>query len=164
MTRALTRLCAVLLLVTGLGLVSGPATGAGAGSVRSAHTYPDFEPAASDPAELRAAWRTWQELDASAYTLRLRNSCFCVERPALETKVVDGEVTTVTYQGRTRELRRKGYDMDRMFLILRDAYAHAAELDVRYSSRGVPTRIAIDWDLMIADEEAYYSVKLRGLG
>jgi hypothetical protein len=159
----MTRLLAVLLLVVGLGLTSGTAD-ATISSDRGAPTYPDFVPAASDPAELRAAWRTWQELDAAAYTLRVKNSCFCIERPALETEVVDGEVTAVTYQGQARELRRKGYDMDRMFLILRDAYAHAAELDVHYSNRGVPTRIAIDWDLMIADEEAYYSVRLRGLG
>lgn len=160
----MTRLLAVLLLVTGLGLTSGSATGAETRSDRGAHTYPEFVPTAGDPAELRAAWRRWQELDASAYTLQVKNSCFCIERPALETAVEDGEVTAVTYQGRTRELRRKGYDMDRMFLILRDAYAHAAALDVRYSSRGVPTRISIDWNLMIADEEAYYTVRLRGLG
>ena len=159
----MTRLFAVLLLVAGLGLVSAPATGADARSERAAHTYPDFVPTASDPVELRAAWEAWQGVDASAYTLRVLNSCFCLERPALETRVSNGAVIAVRYQGRDRLLRRKGYDMDRMFLILREAYAHAAVLDAHYSDRGVPTRISIDWDLMIADEEAHYSVKLRRL-
>jgi hypothetical protein len=160
----MTRLSAVIALVASLGLVSG--TAADAAQVRperAAHVYKDFVPTASDPAELRAAWRKWQQLDASAYTLRVQNYCYCLDRPPLDTAVSDDEVTSVTYQGRTRELRRKGYDMDRMFLILRDAYAHAARLDVQYSDRGIPYRITIDWELLVADEEANYSVRLRGL-
>jgi len=163
----MTRLYAVLVLVASLGLtsglVSGPAAGVEVRPDQGAHVYQDFVPTASDPAELRAAWRKWQRLDATAYTLRVQNYCFCIERPPLDTAVSDDEVTSVTYQGRARELRRKGYDMDRMFLILRDAYAHADFLDVRYSDRGVPYRISIDWELLMADEEANYSVKLRGL-
>ena len=93
----------------------------------------------------------------------MKNYCFCIERPPLDTAVDGRRGDPVSYQGRTRELRRKGYDMDRMFLILRDAYAHADLLDVRYSERGVPNRISIDWNLMIADEEAYYTVRSRGL-
>ena len=133
-------------------------------SARGGHVYQDFTPQAGDPAALRRAWRHWQRLEADDYVLRVQNSCFCVERPPIDTKVVDGEVTSVTYQGGTRELRRKGYDLDRMYLILRDAYDHAYRLDVRYSDRGVPYRISIDWELMVADEEAYYTVKLRGVG
>jgi hypothetical protein len=160
----MTRLFAVIVLVSTLGLVSGTAADAQTRPDRSgAHVYQDFTPAASDPAELRAAWRKWQRIDASAYTLRVQNYCFCIDRPPLDTAVSDDEVTSVTYQGRSRELRRKGYDMDRMFLILRDAYAHADLLNVRYSDRGVPYRISIDWELMMADEESNYSVQLRGL-
>ena len=162
----MTRLLAVIVLVSTLGLVSGPAVGAEIRPDRagqSGHVYPDFKPAESDPAAQRNAWRRWQRLDASGYRLQVQNSCFCVERPPLVTAVADDEVTSVRYQGGTRDLRRKGYDMDRMFLILRDAYAHADFLDVRYSDRGVPYRISIDWELLMADEEANYSVKLRGL-
>jgi hypothetical protein len=128
------------------------------------HVYQDFTPQDDDPAAMRRAWRAWQRLAADHYVLRVHNSCFCLERPPVETTVVDGEVTSVTYQGGARQLRRKGYDLDRVFLILRDAYAHADRVDVRYSTRGVPYRMAIDWDLMAADEEANYTVKLRGLG
>lgn len=146
---------------------SAPVTATAPAAVQAApggHVYPDFTPQDGDPAALRRAWRDWRRQHADSYVLRVQNSCFCVERPPIETKVVDGEVTSVTYQGQTRQLRRKGYDLDRMFLILRDAYAHAYRLDVRYSERGIPYRISIDWELMIADEEAYYTVKLRGAG
>jgi len=146
------------------GLLSPSAAVAESPPDSSGHTYADFVPKPSDPKPLRKAWRAWQRLDPSTYVLRVQNFCFCVERPPLETTVADDEVTSVKYQGGTRELRRKGYDMDRMFLILRDAYARADRLEVRYSNRGVPHRISIDWDFMIADEEANYSVKLRGLG
>jgi hypothetical protein len=91
------------------------------------------------------------------------NTCFCVDKPPLETTVDGGEVESVRYEGHTRDLNRKGYDMDRLYLILRDAYAHADAVDVRYSERGVPNRITIDWNLMVADEEAYYTVGLSGL-
>ena len=76
---------------------------------------------------------------------------------------MNGDVTSVRYQDRSRELRRKGYDMDRMFLILRDAYAHADRLDVRYSDARRPRADLDRLGLMIADEEANYSVQLSGL-
>ena len=161
MTRGLALTVSALALLAGL--LSPPAAIAVAPS-GTGHTYPDFAPEPSDPRVLRKAWRAWQRVDASDYLLRVQNYCFCPQRPPLETTVEDDQVTSVTYQGGTRELRRKGYDMDRMYLILRRADAHAHRLDVRYSKRGVPYRVYIDWELMVADEEASYEVKLRGLG
>jgi hypothetical protein len=161
MTRAFVLTVSALALLAGL--LSSPAATAAATRSGTGHTYPDFTPQQSDPRVLRKAWRAWQRVDASDYVLRVQNYCFCVERPPIETTVENDEVTSVTYQGRTRQLRRKGYDMDRMYLILRRAYAHADRLDVRYSERGVPYRISIDWELLVADEEANYAVKLRGL-
>ena len=161
MTRGLALTVSALALLAGL--LSPPTAVAAAPTSGTGHTYPDFVPKQSDPRVLRKAWRAWQRVDASDYVLRVQNFCFCPERPPVETEVEDDEVVSVTYLGRTRELRRKGYDMDRMFLILRRAYAHADRLDVRYSDRGIPYRIFIDWQLMVADEEANYAVKLRGL-
>ncbi len=153
------------LLLAALFLLTGPTASATPEkpSAKAGHVYQNFTPQAGDPAELRRAWQRWQQQGLDHYVLRVHNSCFCVPQPPLETTVDDGEVTSVMYQDRSRELRRKGFDMDRMFLLLRDAYARADSLDVRYSTRGVPYRIAIDWELMIADEEANYSVKLHGL-
>jgi hypothetical protein len=161
MTRPLALTVSALALLAGL--LSSPAAAVDDPPSRAGHTYPGFAPQQSDPKTLRKAWRVWQSLEASGYVLRVQNHCFCIERPPIETTVAHDEVTSVTYQGHTRELRRKGYDMDRMFLILRDAYAHADRLDVRFSQRGVPYRISIDWELMAADEEANYTVQLRGL-
>jgi hypothetical protein len=169
MTRPLALTVSALTLLAGLlaglivGLLTPTAALAGEPPSRAGHTYKEFVPQQSDPKALRRAWRAWQRLGADDYVLRVQNYCFCLDRPPLETTVDGDEVTSVRYQGHVRELRRKGYDMDRMYLILRDAYAHADRLSVRYSQRGVPTRVLIDWELMMADEEANYSVQLRGL-
>lgn len=162
---SMTRLASVVLssLVLLAGTLAVPTVATADPPARLAPIYEDFTPERSDPKALRQAWRRWLQQDTASYVLRVKNYCFCPDRPPIDTTVSDGKVTSVKFQGRAREMRRKGYDMDRMFLILRDAYAEADVLRVKYSKRGVPFRIAIDWSFMIADEEANYTVQLRGL-
>ena len=166
----------VLLPALLLALLAGPTACAASGSdVASAGSasgggspassaYATFTPEPGDPPELRAAWRRWQRLGVDDYELRVLNSCFCPPRPPIATTVEDGEVTSVTFHGRDRELRRQGFDMDRVFLVLRDAYADADRVDAHYGHRGVPYRFTVDPDLQAADEESYYTVQLRHVG
>ena len=172
----LTRSPRLLLPVLLVALLAGPtacaasgtdpgpsATGAGsdAGTDPSPPAYATFTPVGSDPPELRAAWERWQRLGVDDYELRVLNSCFCPPRPPLATTVEDGVVTSVRLHGEERDLARRGFDMDRVFLLLRDAYAEADRVDARFGDRGVPYRFTVDPDLRAADEESYYTVQLR---
>ncbi len=148
---------------SGTGTGTGPST-TDAGTDPSPPAYATFTPVGSDPPELRAAWQRWQRLGVDDYELRVLNSCFCPPRPPVATTVEDGVVTSVRFHGEDRELARRGFDMDRLFLVLRDAYADADRVDARFGDRGVPYRFTVDPDLMAADEESYYTVQLRLLG
>ncbi len=51
--------------------------------------------------------------------------------------------------------------MDKIYRLLRKGYREAAHVFVRYSKRGVPRSVAIDWSEMIADEETFLTVRAR---
>lgn len=158
-------LLASLLLTAGLTATAGPAgaTSSSAAASVSAdepgYEIKRFHTRTDDDPQLVKAWRAWRGRDHQRYTTLVQRSCFCAEEPAIETKVRRGSVSSLTYEGRDRELTSAGYEMDALFRLLRSAHQEADLLRVSYR-RGVPVSIFIDWDRRMADEELGLSVRV----
>lgn len=121
-----------------------------------------FRPQPSDPAALRHAWTRWQALNETNYDLTVRLLCHCQRRPALVTKVRDGKVVNVAFEGRPRhKVRGQGWTMQRLFQLLRKSERTASSVQVVYTQEGVPRRINIDSHRATADDETYYRVVLN---
>lgn len=118
-----------------------------------------FEPTATDDPALVKAWSAWDAKDIDDYTTTVMLACFCPEIPAVRTVVRDGEIRKVVQGGR-RLAHRKGYSMDQLFAMIRDAHETADRVEVIYTSRGVPKSIAVDMWETSADDERYYTVSL----
>lgn len=118
-----------------------------------------FEPTPTDEPTVLAAWQAWDKKGIDDYTTTVTLSCFCPETPAVRTVVRDGEIRRVLQGGR-RLGHGRGYSMDDLFLMLREAHRDADRVEVTYTARGVPKSIAIDPEKMATDEETYYTVSL----
>jgi len=125
----------------------------------AAHAAGTFEPTATDDPELVAAWEAWEEKEIDEYTTTVRLTCFCPEIPVIRTVVRNDEVRKVTQGGR-RLADRRGYSMDQLFAMIREAHAEADRVEVTYTPRGVPKSITIDPEELAIDEESYFTVSL----
>lgn len=121
-----------------------------------------YVPGLNDDSELVAAWQRWQAKGIDDYVTTVQFMCFCPQMPERRTVVRNDRIRKVT-EGPKRLSRGKGHSMDQLFVMIREAQAEADEVRVTYSRRGVPRSIAIDPEKMMADEEAYYTVRLRRL-
>lgn len=128
------------------------------GTAQAAPAVKPFEPTAGDDPALVAAWEKWEAKGIDDYTTAVQLSCFCLESPVVRTVVKNDRIRAV-YEARDRSAS-KGYSMDQLFHLLRDAYASADSVTVKYTPRGIPKKIAIDPEKMAADEETYYTVSL----
>lgn len=156
------------LAVTGL-LGPAPAQAAQAPSAPSharegsaPYQVKPFKPRASDNDRLVRAWRTWQRrTDHRQYYTEVDQSCFCPPRRPIMTNVIGKRVDLVFRKGRAgKPLEQRGYEMPRLYRILRDGYRSADAVKVRYRA-GVPVSIYIDYDEMVADEELVLSVRVH---
>jgi hypothetical protein len=156
MTTMKRALLAALLPLT-IGAVAAPA-------VAAADPQPvqPFVPGINEDPELSAAWQTWQSKGIDDYVITVRLSCFCQPRAGVRTVVRDDSTRRVTQGERTLSAGR-GWSMDELFTMIREESVDADSVTVDYTRRGVPKSIAIDRDVMIADEETYYSVTLSRL-
>ncbi|QCW49817.1 hypothetical protein FE634_04240 [Nocardioides dongxiaopingii] len=143
---------------------AGTSTAAGSDPrARAPYRITPFRPTADDDRRLVRAWRTWASRDDhERYTTVLRTACFCGPDPIKDvvTVVRGRRVTSVTHAGRSRELARHGYEMDAVYQLLREFYATADEVVVRYRN-GVPRRIAVDRIAGAVDDEVYHAVAVR---
>lgn len=128
----------------------------------AAHADDTFEPDAQDDAALVRAWEAWEAKGIEDYSTKVTLTCFCPESPVVRTVVRDGDVRAVNQGGR-RVGQARGHTMDQLFLMLREAHKSADQVNVTYTSRGVPKSITIDPEKAIADEETYYTVQLKRL-
>jgi hypothetical protein len=120
-----------------------------------------FEPRASDNDRLVAAWRRWTEARTPHYVTRVQRSCECPVQPLIRTEVRRGRLVSVT-DGLDNTLPwNEAWPMDGIYRLLRRGYRDADAVTVRYSDRGVPRRLTIDWSEQIADEETILSVRAR---
>lgn len=118
-----------------------------------------FVPGINEDPELSAAWQKWQAKGVDDYVILVRLSCFCVPAKAVRT-VIRGDRTVKVTQGDRRLRPRRGWSVDELFSMIRDASAASDSVTTDYSRRGVPQSIAIDPSTMVADDETYYSVSV----
>ena len=144
------------LLPLGLGAAAGPAAGADPQPVTP------FVPGIHEDPELAAAWQRWQSKHIDDYVITVRESCFCVRTQPVET-VIRGDRTVRVTRGDQRLGPARGWSMDELYTLVRDARADADRVDVDWSRRGVPRSIVVDPRAMVADEETYYSVTVSRL-
>jgi hypothetical protein len=148
------------LLALLLPLTVGVAAPAGAADP---HPVRPFVPGINDDPALSKAWQHWQARGIDDYLISVRLSCFCVPEKAVRTVIRNDRTRRVT-QGERRLAARRGWSMDELFTMIREAQAEADRVLVDYTRRGVPRSITIDPDTRAADEETYYSVSLSRLG
>ncbi|MEO9323001.1 DUF6174 domain-containing protein [Nocardioides sp. C4-1] len=167
MTRLLrtTLLTALVAALLGLVVPTAPGSAVAASAAlpgRTGAPYPvqPFVPAASDADELARAWARWSKRGVKRYTITVLRTCYCLPRKPVVTKVRGGRVVSVTHEGKPAQLKRRGFEVERLYRVLRRAYAKAAEVRVTYR-RGVPVSVYIDRDARIADEERGFIVTLR---
>jgi hypothetical protein len=152
-----------LAAVVALGLVA-PAGASPAAAEPPGPEVRAFEPRASDDARLRAAWQRWVEARTPRHATRVARTCGeCQSQPpVIRTEVRRGRLVSVRDVTDDRALPwQRAQPLDRLYRLLRKAYREAADVHVRYSERGVPLSIAIDWSELIADEETYLDVRVR---
>lgn len=125
----------------------------------AAYAQDVFEPVPTDDPTLLAAWQAWDDKGIDDYTTTVRLTCFCPREPRVRTVVRNGEVRKVLQGGRRLGLGR-GYSMDDLYLMIREAHATADRVEVTYTPRGVPKSITIDPEELALDEESYYAVSL----
>jgi len=126
-----------------------------------------FVPDESDRPRLRAAWQRWAEARGTSYVTRVTRHCLaCGPRPAvIRTEVRRNRLVAVHNQNNGHEVGwGRAWPMDRFYRLLRRGHRHADEVRVRYDRRGVPLRVAIDWDVLTADEETYLTIRAQMTG
>ncbi|WP_340539910.1 DUF6174 domain-containing protein [Nocardioides sp. GXZ039] len=167
LTRILTT--AVAAAATVLSLASAPAVATAASRPEAAHAAAPgdgapyvvqrFRLRASDHPRLVRAWRAWKSRDVVGYRTRVSRSCECAPEPPTRTTVRGRRVVSVTHVGQQGQLDEPGYPMENLYRVLRDGYADADYLSIRYRN-GVPRRIFIDWNEALADEETILAVRV----
>ena len=144
------------LLPLGLGATAGPAAAADPQPVQP------FVPGINEDPDLSAAWQRWQSKGIDDYVISVRLSCFCVPAKPVVTVIRNDRTVKVT-QGDRRLRPGRGYSMDELFSMIREASAESDAVTTDYTRRGVPRSISIDPSTMVADDETYYTVTLTRL-
>ena len=112
----------------------------------------------NDLADYRTLWEAQRLTD---YTFDVVRNCYCLGRADVRVTVKDGVITGVTEiaseVARDPETFRT---IDGLFDLVQDAYDRDAhEVQVEFDpGRGYPTRIWIDYVLMMADEEMGFTL------
>ena len=155
---------AAVLVATTLGalLAAGPAP-AVAASDPDAVPIPvkPFVPRAGDDDQLVRAWEQWQCAGRRGVR-HPRAPGLLLPAPAAPCgREVHADrtqlVTTVEDPPRVR--RVKGYGADRIFRLLRRAYAEADAVQVAWTDTGLPRRISVDFIAGAADDEVTYRIR-----
>ena len=123
-----------------------------------------FEPRPSDNKRLQDAWERWVDARGPRYVTRVRQDCGECQGPptVIRTTVLRERLVSVRDVTNDKKVRwSRAWPIDRIYRLLRKGYREAADVYVRYSKRGVPLSIAIDWSELIADEETYLTIRVR---
>ena len=151
----------VLATALATALVAGPASAVGAPDPGPVPIPVEpFVPRAGDDDQLVRAWEQWQAQGVEEYSTRVRRVCYCPPRPGLRTEVHADRTQLVTTVEAEPEVRRvKGYGADRLFRMLRRAYAEADAVEVAWADTGLPRRIFVDSIAGAADDEVTYRIR-----
>lgn len=124
-------------------------------------------PKASHTAQLRQNKRLWTKQKIANYRYTLSRSCFCVPeaRQPVKIEVRNGKLTSIVAANGGKAVNPEyfsQYDsIPKLFDIVQDAIARKAHrISVTYHpTLGYPTKIEIDYDQQMADEELYLTVE-----
>jgi hypothetical protein len=126
-------------------------------SAAGAQTPPEHDPGIADGSlqrALDAARKTWKHGGLRSYSYDVRQSCFC---PQQKTTLV------IVRNGKIKKFPpglKSVATVPRLFKLVQGFIdAGVASLDVTYSTRGVPRKIAVDRIAGAVDDEVGYSVK-----
>jgi hypothetical protein len=114
----------------------------------------------------------WTAQGLTDYTFDVKRVCFCYLVADVRVTVVGGVITGVTDiatgDALGSDLMKEFRTINSLFDLVQDAYnRNAHEVQVEFDpSRGYPTRIWIDYVLMIADEEMGFTLlsEVKALG
>ncbi|MEH1832373.1 MAG: DUF6174 domain-containing protein [Nostoc sp.] len=109
----------------------------------------------------------WNRRNISNYEYTLSNSCFCIEdaRGPVVIKVRNGQTISVTSVATGKPVNPDFFQsyntIPKLFDVIQDAINRKAfSLNVEYNARfGYPTKINIDYNSQIADEEKYLTIE-----
>ncbi|MDZ7970617.1 MAG: DUF6174 domain-containing protein [Nostoc sp. DedSLP03] len=111
--------------------------------------------------------RLWEQANISNYSITVSNSCFCIPdaRGPVVIRVRNGQPISVTSvatgQPVNPEFFQKYDTIPELFNVIQDAINRKAfNLDVEYNAKlGYPTKINIDYNSQIADEEIFLTIE-----
>ncbi|MBE8967067.1 hypothetical protein IQ277_12670 [Nostocales cyanobacterium LEGE 12452] len=116
---------------------------------------------------LRFNKRLWERANIYNYRITVSNSCFCIPdaRGPVVIRVRNGQPTSITSvatgQPVNPEFFQKYDTIPELFNVIQDAIKRKAyNVDVEYNAKlGYPTKINIDYDSRIADEEIFLTIE-----
>lgn len=111
--------------------------------------------------------RLWERANIYNYRITVSNSCFCIPdaRGPVVIRVRNGQPTSITSvatgQPVNPQFFQKYDTIPELFNVIQDAIKRkASNLDVEYNAKfGYPTKINIDYDSRIADEEIFLTIE-----
>ncbi|MBN3923799.1 DUF6174 domain-containing protein [Nostoc sp. NMS4] len=111
--------------------------------------------------------RLWERANISNYRITVSNSCFCIPdaRGPVIIEVRNGQPTSITSVATGKpvnpEFFQKYNTIPKLFNVIQDAIKRKAyNLNVEYNAKlGYPTKINIDYDSKIADEEIFLTIE-----
>ena len=111
--------------------------------------------------------RLWEQANIYNYHITVSNSCFCIPdaRGPVVIRVRNGQTTSITSVATGKPVNPQffqKYDtIPELFNIIQDAINRkASNLDVEYNAKlGYPTKINIDYNSQIADEEIFVTIE-----
>jgi hypothetical protein len=120
-------------------------------------------PVIHDLEALVQARANWTRQGASSYTFVARPTCFCGDTREIRTTVVNHAVTQRVHVDDGSPVPADFFagiaTIPSMLNTVEDALKQgAADVNVTYDSRGIPTRAAIDYQRNVADEEFGWTV------
>ena len=109
----------------------------------------------------------WNRQNISNYRYTLSNSCFCIPdaRGPVVIEVRNGQTTSITSVATGQPVNPEFFQnyktIPKLFNLIQDAINRkASSLNVQYSAGfGYPTKIDIDYNSQIADEEIYLTIE-----
>lgn len=117
--------------------------------------------------QLQRSKQLWAKQKISKYRYTFRRSCFCLPKSTQPVSIAvrNGKVTSMVAASNGHPVNREDFakydSIAKLFDIVKDAIAKKAhQLSVTYHpTLGYPTKISIDYDQMMADDEISFTIE-----
>mgnify|MGYP006864794326 CR=1 FL=1 len=125
-----------------------------------AYAIAPFRVRDDDRPVLRSSWRAWRASKTASYVVTTTRQGGEGAGSTLRTRVAGPVVDEVESVG-GEPAPRRGYEIERLYRMIRVLYRTADHVRVRYDERGVPRRISADPIEDAVDDEFVMTVRLR---